>query len=150
GSNHTSAGPTSYTDIAAGIDLSKQPDTRYQVTYADGVVLIPADQRGQSLIGANREHDIYIFQNDPELRAKLQPGKVVLFEGLSAKKIQAIAEDGSHLIVGTEDAPLTQIFKDAEIRWKTPINFQEIHNRQAAVLTDRRNLALEQRPWTWL
>jgi hypothetical protein len=149
-SNPASATPASFTDIAAGIDLSKQPDTRYQVTYADGLVRIVADKVRQSLIGANRQHDIYIFQNDPELRANLQPGKVVLFEGLSAKKIQAIAEDGSHLIVGVEDAPLTQIFKDAEIRWKTPINFLEIHNRQAKVLTERRNVASQQHSWPWL
>lgn len=149
-SSGSAGAPASFTNLAAGIDLSKQPDTHYQVTYADGLVRISADKVRQSLIGANRDHDIYIFQNDPELRTKLQPGKVVLFEGLSAKKIQAIAEDGSHLFVGTEDAPLTQIFKDAEIRWKTPINFQEIHNRQMQALTAHSNMAAERQRWSWL
>ena len=123
--------PASFTRIGAGVDLSRQTNSRYHVTYADNLVRIPAGTVRNSIIGANRDHDIYIFQNDPELRAKLLPGKVVLFEGLSSKKIQAIAEDGSHLIVGMENASLTEVFKDADIRWNTPINFLEIHNRQA-------------------
>jgi hypothetical protein len=105
------------------------------VTYADDVVHVGADTVKQSIVGADREHDIYVFTATPELRNKLQPGKLVLFEGLSFKRIQALAEDGSQLIVGTESAPLTQLFKEADIRWRTPINFLEIHNRQVQALS---------------
>lgn len=147
---HVSGGPPSYPNLSMGIDLSREPGTRYEVTYADGVIRIGADKVHQMLIGASREHDIYIFRNEPALRASLQPGRVVLFEGLSAKKIQAIAEDGTRLIVGLEDAPLTQVFKEADIRWKTPINFLEIHNRQAQFLTKDRNTATEAWRWSWL
>lgn len=133
--------PASVADISSGIDLSKQPGTRYQVTYAPDVVRISAATVKHSLVGANRDRDIYIFTATPELRSKLAPGKVVLFEGLSFKKIQAIAEDGSQLIVGTENAPLNQLFKDADIRWHTPINFLEIHNRQVQALSGSRNAA---------
>src|ERR1700742_1632480 len=52
-SNLASETPAICTDIAAGIDLSKQRDTRYQVTYADGLVRIAAEKVRQSLIGAN-------------------------------------------------------------------------------------------------
>ncbi|MFL6306015.1 MAG: hypothetical protein ACJ72H_20990 [Candidatus Sulfotelmatobacter sp.] len=133
--------PASVADISSGIDLSKQPGTLYQVTYAPDVVRVSAETVKHSLLGANRDHDIYIFRTTTELRSKLVPGKVVLFEGLSFKKIQAIAEDGSHLIVGTENAPLNQLFKDADIRWHTPVNFLEIHNRQVQALSRSRNAA---------
>ncbi len=126
--------PASIIDISSGIDLSKQPGTHYQVTYAAGVVRVSAETLKMTLQGANRDHDIYVFTNTPELQSKLIPGNVVLFEGLSFKRIQAIAEDGGQLFVGVENAPLNQLFKDADIRWRTPINFLEIHNRQAQVL----------------
>ncbi len=122
--------PASIIDTSGGIDLSKQPGTRYQVTYADNVVHVSADTVKRNLVGANGDHDIYVFTATPELRNKLLPGKVVLFEGLSFKRIQAVAEDGGQLFVGTENAPLNELFKDADIRWQTPINFLEIHNRQ--------------------
>jgi hypothetical protein len=126
--------PATIIDTSSGIDLSKQPGTRYQVTYADGVVRVSAETLRKTLQGANRDHDIYVFRATPELRSKLLPGKVVLFEGLSFKRIQAIAEDRGQLFVGTENAPLNQLFKEADIRWRTPINFLEIHNRQAKIL----------------
>jgi hypothetical protein len=141
---------TSFIDTAAGIDLSMQPDTRYQVTYADDVVHVSAETVKQSIVGATREHDIYVFTATPELRNKLQPGKLVLFEGLSFKRIQALAEDGSQLIVGTESAPLTQLFKDADIRWHTPINFLEIHNRQAQALSGHHVAHANPAPLPWL
>lgn len=148
--NDASTTPSSFTDIRAGIDLSKLPDTHYRATYADNVVRLSSETVKKTLIGANRDHDIYIFQNDPKLHAKLTPGKIVLFEGLSFKRIQAIAEDNSLLIVGTEDAPLTQLFKDADIRWKAPINFLEIHNRQAQFLKERRDVAMHGPLRSWL
>ena len=83
--------PASVADISSGIDLSKQPGTRYQVTYANDVIRISAATVRRDLIGVNRDHDIYIFSDSPELRSKLTPGSVVLFEGASFKKIQAIA-----------------------------------------------------------
>jgi hypothetical protein len=143
-SGPTQAANASFIDTATGIDLSQQPDTRYQVTYADDVVHVSAASVRQRIIGANREHDIYIFTVTPELQAKLQPGKLVLFEGLSFKRIQAVAFDGSRLIIGVENAPLNQLFKEADIRWHTPIRFLEIHNRQERALSAH-NVAHAQR-----
>jgi hypothetical protein len=133
--------PASFADISAGIDLSKQPGTRYQVTYAPDIVRISAPALRRELIGVNRDHDIYIFADTPDLRNKLTPGNFVLFEGVSFKKVLAIAIDGSHLIVGVEQAPLNRLFKDADIRWHTPINFLEIHNRQVQALSGSHNAA---------
>jgi hypothetical protein len=114
-----------------GIDLSKAPGTKFEATFADGVVRIDADTVRRTIRGVNHDHDILFFENIPELRDKLQPGKVVLFEGLTFKRIQAIATDGSQLIVGTEKASLTDLFKDATIQWHTPINFREVHGQRA-------------------
>ena len=110
-----------------GIDVTKMPGTKYEATLREDVVRVDAETVKRAARGVNRDHDIYFFENLPELREKLVPGKVVLFEGLTFKRIQAVAVDGSQLIVGTEDAALTDLFKDANIQWKVPINFRDVH-----------------------
>ncbi|HEU5403852.1 MAG TPA: hypothetical protein VFU86_21025 [Terriglobales bacterium] len=112
---------------AWGIDLTNAPGTKFQATFADGVERIDADTVKRTIKGVTRDHSIFFFQNVPEVRDKLAPGKVVLFEGLTFKRIQAIAIDGSQLIVATEKASLTDLFKDANIQWRTPINFRDVH-----------------------
>jgi hypothetical protein len=136
-----------------GIDLAKLPGTRFQATLQDGVVRIDAETVKRTARGVNKSHDIYFFDNVPELRDKLAPGKVVLFEGFTFKRIQAIAIDGSRLIVGTENASLTELLKNADIEWHAPINFQELHAQKmqarAVLVRPRKPKALElaERGW---
>ena len=59
-------------DMPAGIDLSKQPGTKYQVTYAEDVIHLSAPTIKHYLVGVNRDHDIYVFTDAPELREKLR------------------------------------------------------------------------------
>ncbi len=118
---------------AWGIDLTNAPGTKFQATYADGVERIDAETVKRTIRGVTRDHDIFFFENVPEVRNRLAPGKVVLFEGLTFKRIQAIAIDGSQLIVATEKASLTDLFKDANIQWRTPINFRDVHSQRLRV-----------------
>jgi len=115
---------------AWGIDLSSAPGTKFQATFADGVVQIDAATVRRTLRGVTRDHDILFFENVPELRDKLVPGKVVLFQGFTFKRVQAIASNGAQLIVATEPAALTDLFKDANIRWHTSINFRNVHSQK--------------------
>jgi hypothetical protein len=144
------AAPASKVDTSAGIDFARQPGTHYQVTYADNVVPVSAETVKKSLVGANRDHDIYVFTATSELRNKLVPGKVVLFEGLTFKRIQAVAEDAGQLFVGAENAPLNELFKEADIRWHTPINFLEIHNRRVQALSKRNSTLARPPSLSWL
>lgn len=136
-----------------GIDLAKLPGTKFQATFQDSVVRINAETVKRTARGVNKAHDIYFFDNDPELRDKIVPGKVVLFEGFTFKRIQAVAIDGSRLIVGTENAALTDLLKDADIEWHAPIHFQELHDQKmrakAAWVRPQRPRAFEwaQRGW---
>ena len=141
--------PAAILDMPAGIDLMKQPGTRYEVTYAADVVHVSASTVKRYLVGVSRGHDIYVFHDAPELREKLKPGSIVLFEGVNVKKILAIATDGPRLVVGTEQAPLNELFKNADIRWHTPINFLEIHNRQVQALStpDTARMRHSMLPW---
>lgn len=113
-----------------GIDLTSAPGTKFQATLADGVVQVDAAMVRRTLRGVSRDHDILFFENVPGLRDKLAPNRVVLFQGLTFKKVQAIASDGTQLIVATEPASLTDLFKDANIHWRTAINFRDIHQQK--------------------
>lgn len=113
-----------------GIDLTSAPGTKFQATLADGVVRVDAATVKRTLRGISRDHQILFFQSSPDLSDKLAPGKVVLFEGLTFKKVQAIASDGAQLIVATEPASLTDLFKDANIHWHTAINFRDVHSQK--------------------
>lgn len=115
------------THPAWGIDLTNAPGTKFEATFADGVERIDAETVKRTIKGVTRDHDIFFFANVPEVRDKLAAGKVVLFEGLTFKRIQAVAIDGSQLIVATERASLTDLFKDANIQWHTPVNFHDVH-----------------------
>ncbi len=127
----TASGSKGSGDVAAwGIDLSSAAGTKFQATFVDGVVQVDAGTVKRTLKGVTRDHDILFFENVSELRDKLAPGKVVLFQGLTFKKVQAIASDGTQLIVATEPASLTDLFKDANIHWRTAINFRDIHSRK--------------------
>lgn len=128
-----------------GIDLTTLPGTKFKATFQDGVVRIDADTVKRTAKGVNKDHDIYFFDNEAGLREKLQPGKIVLFEGLAFKRIAAIAVDGSRLIVGTENASLTDLLKDAEIEWHAPIHFQELHEQKM-----RAKAALAQASKAWI
>ena len=125
---------------AWGIDLTNAPGTKFQATFADGVERIDAETVKRTIKGVTRDHDILFFANVPEVRDRLAPGKVVLFEGLTFKRIQAIAIDGQQLIVATEKASLTDLFKDANIQWHTPINFRDVHAQKVrARVAENRN-----------
>src|SRR5579872_7015374 len=113
-----------------GIDLSSAPGTKFQATFADDVVQVDAGTVKRTLRGVTRDHDILLFDNVPELRDKLLPGKVVFFQGFTFKRVQAIASDGAQLIVATEPTALTDLFKDANIRWHTSINFRNIYSQK--------------------
>src|SRR5579872_79312 len=127
----TASAPKGSGDVAVwGIDLSSAPGTKFQATLADGVVQIDAGTVKRTLRGVTRDHDILFFENVPELRDKLVPGKVVFFQGFTFKRVQAIASDGAQLIVATEPAALTDLFKDANIRWHTSINFRNVYNQK--------------------
>ena len=113
-----------------GIDLTSAPGTKFQATFADDVVQVDAGTVRRTLKGVTRDHDILFFENVPELHDKLVPGKVVFFQGLTFKKVQAIASDGAQLIVATEPAALTDLFKDANIRWHASVNFRNIYTQK--------------------
>ena len=81
-----------------GIDLAKLPGTKFQATFQDSVVRIDAETVKRTARGVNKAHDIYFFDNDPELRDKIVSGKVVLLT------LRVPHSKQQHVSSGAEDA----------------------------------------------
>jgi hypothetical protein len=112
----------------------EQPGTVFHVEYSPDTSIVDLATVGRALRGVSEDHRIFLFEDSPELRAKLIPGKFVLFQGLDLRKVDALAVDPKtkDLIVGTETAPLNQALKSANIQWKTPVDFNDLFSQLAA------------------
>lgn len=113
------------------IHVMDRPGTVFHVEYADSTVVIDAQTVSQALRGFSEDHCIFLFADSPSLRQKLQPGRVVLFQGLDLRKVDALAVDGSNLVVGTEPASLREALKKAQIQWSVPVDFKDLSDQLA-------------------
>lgn len=114
------------------LNVMNQPGTIVHVEYSDNTSIVDLPTVARTLRGVTADHRIFLFQDSPELRQKLVPGKFVLFQGLDLRKVDALAVDGPNLIVGTETAPLPQALKKAQLQWSVPVNFDDLFNQLAA------------------
>ncbi len=138
--NTSSSHDASKSQTAAGVSglhktwsmhIMNQPGTVLHVEYADSTVVIDSQTVAQALRGFSEDHTIFLFADSPALRQKLQPGKIVLLDGLDLRKIDALAVDGPNLIVGTETASFREALKNAQVGWSTPVDFKDLYDQVA-------------------
>jgi len=115
-----------------GLNVRNQPGTIVHLEYSDNTSIVDLPTVARTLRGVSADHRIFLFQDSPELRQKLVPGKFVLFEGLDLRKVDALAVDGQNLVVGTETAPLPQALKKAQLQWSVPVDFGDLFNQLQA------------------
>jgi hypothetical protein len=109
-----------------------QPGSEFHVEYSPDTTVVDMAMVGRSLRGVSQDHSIFLFEDSPELRARLIPGKHVLFQGLDLRKVDALALYKNQLVVGTEKANLRQALKNIQIQTKTPVNFSDVFQQLAA------------------
>jgi hypothetical protein len=119
-----------------GLHPMDQPGAVSHIEFSPNTYVVDRATVGRVLRGFSEDHTIFLFEDSPELRAKLVPGKFVLFEGLDLRKVDAFAVDSEtkNLIVGTETAPLREALKNAQVQLKVPVNFRELFMQRAAQL----------------
>jgi hypothetical protein len=127
-----------------GIPVMNQPGTIFHIEYSPNTAIVDLKTVAKALRGVSDDRQIFLFEDSPALRQKLVPGKCVLFEGLDLRKVDALALDGSTLIVGTETAPLTEALKNAQVQFKVPVDFQDIFSQVSA-----EQRSLEEPPARW-
>jgi hypothetical protein len=115
-----------------GLKVMNRPGNVLHVQYSDNTMIVDLPTVARTLRGVSADHSIFLFQDSPALRQKLVPGKFVLFQGLDLRKVDALAVDGSTLIVGTETAPLREALKSAQIKLNIPVDFGELQHQLAS------------------
>ena len=146
GATAASSGPTESAALSTagvpglrqtwGLHPMDQPGSVSHVEFSPNTLIVDRATVGRTLRGVSDDQSIFLFEDSPELRSKLVPGKFVLFEGLDLRKVDALAMDPNtkNLIVGTEKAPLREALKNADIQFKVPVNFGDLFKQQAAQL----------------
>ena len=127
-----SGAPGSVPGMSRTWGLHAMPGSVFHVEYSPDTSIVDLATVGRTLRGESADHSIFLFEDSPELRAKLIPGKFVLFEGLDLRKVDALALYKGQLVVGTEKAPLNQALKSAQIQLKAPVNFGDLFQQVAA------------------
>lgn len=116
-----------------GLHVLDQPGSTFHVEYSDKTTIVDMATVSRALRGVTEDHSIFLFEDSPELRAKLIPGKYVLFEGLDLRKVDALAIDPKtkNLVVGTETPSLREALKSANIKFSAPVDFGNLFNQLA-------------------
>ena len=60
-----------------------------------------------------------------------QEGSILFVPGIAMRKVDVATKQDGNLVVVTEDAPLVEAFKDANIKWSAPVKFSEIPQPRA-------------------
>lgn len=73
----------------------------------------------------NPETGTYTFSGSADEVENLEPGKVVLFETHSLRKIKSVKKEGGKIMVESEYAKLTDYYKEADISYSTPVTWDK-------------------------
>jgi hypothetical protein len=115
--------PSQTTTIAAPIDLSSLPGSKFEVTYKpETVVLDPATTK-KSFEGVSADGALFVFNTSSPAIRGLHAGSVLLLQGLALKKVVAVENHGESIIIATQPATLTDAIQDGRIQWDAPISF---------------------------
>jgi hypothetical protein len=96
------------------VDVTHDPTTVNDVTFADNTVMIDVPTFKQALAGATNNGQVLVFQPIPEIQ-KLQPGSVLLVKGVAMRKVLAVMPFEGKIALLVTDAAITDAIKHARI-----------------------------------
>src|SRR5258707_6694243 len=70
------------------VDLTALPGNTFEVTYNNHTVIMDAPSVRKTLRSVSKNGNVLVFDSSPEIQ-KLEPGSVLLMQGLALRKILA-------------------------------------------------------------
>lgn len=107
------------------IDLEPGETTTYDVTLKDNAYVVSQETVGM-LLEVSDDGSFYRFDPLAEEVAGLATGDVVIFYGMSIRKIVSVITASDAIIVKTESATLDEAIQDGEIAWEKNVDFANI------------------------
>jgi hypothetical protein len=97
----------------------------FNVEWTDNTVYFDSTQLG-ALKKEDAENHIYTFYANDTKAASLQEGNILVIHGKAMRKITSVTNDGSEIIVETEEAALIEAIKNGKIAWDVGIDFNKV------------------------
>lgn len=105
------------------VDLEPFEEVTYDVTYKDDTTIISEETISENLKSVSEDGRTFRFDTAADEIARLNPGDVVIFSGVSLKKVKSVNTEGGEFIVETESAQLNDAIRDGTISWERNVDF---------------------------
>ncbi len=121
--------PEIITESSAG-DLQ----TTFDVEWTDGTVVLDEDEvKG---IEVDTITQIYYLPDDVSDAKNLKPGDVVIFTGVTFRKVKSVSTADGEIAIETEDALLTEAIKNGTVEWEFRPDFENAPPAEITVGND--------------
>ena len=122
-SQQSSSRPNSPSALNLTPDLSTRPGNTFQATFTDKVVKMEQATFIKSIRSISSDNTTFVFDPSDDAAAKLHEGSILFVPGVAMRKVDVATRQENNWVVVTEDAPLLEALKDANIKWSAPVNF---------------------------
>jgi hypothetical protein len=132
-SRETASRPKSADALNLAADLTTKPGNTFQATFTDKVVKMEQVAFIKSIRSISSDNTTFVFDPSDDAASKLHEGSILFVPGVAIRKVDVATRQENNLVVVTEDAPLLEALKDANIKWSTPVNFAAVARASAAI-----------------
>ena len=122
-SREARSGPISLAALNLAPDLTTRPGNIFQATFTDKVVKMEQAAFIKSIRSISSDNTTFLFDPSDDAASQLHEGSILFVPGVAMRKVDVATRQENNLVVVTEDAPLLEALKDANIKWSAPVNF---------------------------
>ncbi len=122
-SQEVASRPSSVGALNLAPDLTTKPGNTFQAIFTDKVVKMEQPAFIKSIRSISRDNTTFVFDPSDDAASKLHEGSILFVPGIAMRKVDVATRQENNLVVVTEDAPLLEALKDANIKWSAPVNF---------------------------
>jgi hypothetical protein len=130
-SQEVASRPSSVGALNLAPDLTTKPGNTFQATFTDKVVKMEQPAFIKSIRSISSDNTTFVFDPSDDAASKLHEGSILFVPGIAMRKVDVATRQENNLVVVTEDAPLLEALKDANIKWSTPVNFGAVARTSA-------------------
>jgi hypothetical protein len=127
-------GPISLAALNLAPDLTTKPGNTFQATFTDKVVKMDQGAFVKSIRSISTDNSTFVFDPSDHAASSLREGSILFVPGIAMRKVDIATRQADSLVVVTEDAPLPEAVKNANIKWSAAVNFAQVAQSRAAMV----------------
>jgi hypothetical protein len=107
-------------------DLRELPGTIADVTLTSNTVRVDETTARRILKSVGSDGNIFVFDDSDQRIQSLHEGQILFLENIAVQKILAMVRKDKFIIVGTDNAALTDFIQQGHLKWDAPIQFASL------------------------